>query len=91
MIGKEIADALAPFAMWGAIVIGAFLVLWWIVRRIEKSGARKQREKTRDQLEEERHDAGKEIREETAAGLDAFERGRARRLHDDPGGDDPAA
>ena len=78
MIGKEIADAIAPIVMWLAIVSGGLLLFYLILRRIRKSAKTEERAEIAAEATEGERDARKSIKDKVAAMRDRL-RARARR------------
>jgi hypothetical protein len=88
VIGKEIADALAPFAMWGALAFLVLMILFGIVWRIRKSAKIEERHEVVVEGQKEERDARKSIKDRVA-GMRARLRARARRgeLSNNEGGE----
>ena len=84
MTGIEIAQLVAPFAKWGAIVFGALLLVWLTRWWIRQSAKDQERLKIHQEMEAERSEAEQDYRNELAR---LHERWLARRrLRDRQGG-----
>lgn len=78
MFGKEIADAITPFVMYGAILIGSGGLLYFLYRRW-RSGIRAELESDQARhAAEETADALNDLRDARKRGRRAFLRGWMR-------------
>ncbi len=66
MIGKEIADAIAPIVMWGAIIGGVLTLLGLIYWRIRRGAKKEERGAMVAEGQKEERDARKSIKDRAA-------------------------
>jgi len=89
VIGQEIAEVLAPFAKWGAIVGGALTLIGLTVWYIRSGGAARKEREIKDDLEEERQNATEDYlkarRRVRAAAIRGWLRNRQDRSDPAPG------
>jgi hypothetical protein len=78
IVGQEIAEVLAPFAKWGALVAGVILLVWLIRLWIRRGAEEGQRLEALRDTQEDRADALEDLRGTRRRFRDAWRRVRER-------------